>query len=195
MAVALLTEAVSEEETNNFLIPNATFLFELLTFGIILLILWKFVVPPISRAMAARQEQIKKQLDESREAKERLDAAEAEYKQALLDTQADAARIRDEARAQGQQIIAELRQKAQEEADRIAAREQSRREAEREQIVSQLRGEVGQIAVELAGRIVGESLDDEARQRRMVERFIADLEAANTGDGHRPAGGDPVVAG
>jgi len=96
-----------------------------------------------------------------------------------------------------QQIIAELRQKAQDEADRIAVREQSRREAERQQIVSQLRGEVGQIAVDLAGKIVGESLDDEARQRRIVERFIADLEAGESGgpDGQLPSGGDPVVAG
>lgn len=197
MAVALLAEAVQEEETTNFLLPNATFLFELLTFAVILAILWKFVVPPLSRAMTARQEQIKRQLDEGREAKERLDAAEAEYRQALLDTQAEGSRIREEARAEGQLIIADLRQRAQDEADRIAARETARREAERQQIVAQLRGEVGQIAVALAGKIVGESLDDEARQKRMVERFIADLEAAEPGipDGPRPPGNDPVVAG
>lgn len=182
MFLATVTEP---EETSNFLLPNATFIVELVAFFVVLFVLWKYVVPPVSRAMAARQETIRKQLDDGREAKERLEAAEAEYQRALLETKADAARIRDEAKAEGLAIVEELRVRAQEEADRIAVRERGRLEAERQQIVAQMRTEVGQIAVDLAGKIVGESLDDEARQRRMVERFIADLEA----------GGEPVAAG
>ena len=186
-------DLVAEGGTNNFLLPNATFFFELLAFFIILFLLGKYVLPPINRAISARQEMIRRQIEEGRLAKERLDAAEAEYREALLQTRADAARIRDEARAQGQAIIEELRQKAQEEADRVSAREHSRMEAERQQIVAQLRTEVGQIAVELAGKIVGESLDDDARQRRVVERFIADLESGQTaGDA---TGGTPAVTG
>ncbi len=190
---SLLTVAVEEEPQANFLVPNATFFVELFAFFLVLYVLWRFVLPPVSKAMTNRQETIRKQLDEGREAKERLEAAEAEFQQALLDTKADAARIRDEARAEGHAIIEELRERAQEEADRIAAREHSRLEAERSQIVAQLRNEVGQIAVELAGKIVGESLDDEARQRRMVERFIADLESG--GPESHVAGDEPVVAG
>ncbi len=185
--------APAAEEPTNFLLPNATFLVELFAFFLVLYILWRFVVPPVSRAMAARQETIRRQLDEGRESKERLEAAEAEFQRALLETKADAQRIRDEARADGLVIIEELRQRAQEEADRIAVREHARLEAERQQIVAQLRTEVGQIAVELASKIVGESLDDEARQRRMVERFIADLESGDAGS--RVAGDEPVVAG
>ena len=180
-----LASAAQTEETSNFLLPNATFIVELVAFFIVLYFLWKVVVPPVSRAMAARQETIRKQLDDGREAKERLEAAEAEYQRALLETKADAARIRDEAKAEGLAIVEELRLRAEEEADRIAVRERGRLEAERQQIVAQMRTEVGQIAVDLAGKIVGESLDDEARQRRMVERFIADLEA----------GGEPVAVG
>ncbi|HTY73036.1 MAG TPA: F0F1 ATP synthase subunit B [Actinomycetes bacterium] len=181
-------------ETNNFLLPNATFFFELLAFFIILWLLNRYVLPPVRKAIDGRQEMIRKQIEESREAKQRLDAAEAEYREALLQTRADAARIRDEARAQGQSIVEELRVKAQEEAERVAARERTRMEAERAQIVSQLRTEVGQIAVELAGKLVGESLQDEARQRRLVERFVADLESeADAGD--RPSDGTPAVTG
>ncbi len=191
MSVALL--AAATEETPNFLVPNATFFFELLAFFIVLTVLWRFVVPPVNRAMTSRQDTIRKQLDEGRESKARLEAAEAEFQQALHDTKADAARIRDEARVEGQAIVEEHRQRAQEEADRIAVREHSRLEAERQQIVTQMRSEIGEIAVTLAGKIVGESLDDEARQRRMIERFIADLESGEHGGSG--SANDPVVAG
>jgi F-type H+-transporting ATPase subunit b len=184
----------AEGDTTNFLVPNATFIFEVIAFFVILYVLKRYVVPPINKAMTARQEMIRAQIEDARVAKERLDASEREYQEALLATRTDAARIRDEARAQGQEIIEELRQRAQEEADRVAAREHSRLEAERQQIVAQLRTEIGQMSVDLAGRIVGESLTDEARQRRVVERFIDDLESGEVA-GERPAGGTPAVAG
>jgi F-type H+-transporting ATPase subunit b len=180
--------------TPNFLVPNGTFIFEVIAFFVILYILKRYVVPPINKAMTGRQEMIRAQIEDARIAKERLDASEREYQEALLATRTDAARIRDEARAQGQEIIDELRQRAQEEADRVAAREHSRLESERQQIVAQLRTEIGQMSVDLAGRIVGESLTDEARQRRVVERFIDDLESGAVA-GERPAGGTPAVAG
>jgi F-type H+-transporting ATPase subunit b len=180
--------------TNNFLVPNGTIIFEFFAFLLILAFLGRYVVPPISKAMSARQETIRKQLEDGRLAKERLEAAEKEYQDALVQTRTDAARIRDEARAQGQAIIDEMRQRAQEEADRVSAREQARLEAERQQVVAQLRTEVGQIAVDLASRIVGESLTDDARQRRVVERFIADLESGAVGE-TRTTGGEPAVAG
>lgn len=184
-------------KTNNFLVPNGTFIVEVVAFFLIFAILKRYVVPPVSKAMNGRQELIRKQLEEARLAKERLAAAEVEYQTALAQTRTDAARIRDEARAQGQQIIEEMRALAQQEADRIAVREQGRLVAERQQIVAQLRTEVGAIAVELAGRVVGESLTDDARQRRVVERFLEELEASAGPDDQSPAAanGEPAVAG
>ena len=72
-----------------------------------------------------------------------------------------------------------MRQQAQAEADRITANAHSQIEAERAQAMAQLKGEVGTIATQLAGRIVGESLDDDDRQKRTVERFIAELEESS----------------
>jgi F-type H+-transporting ATPase subunit b len=189
MSTDLLAAAA---KTNNFLVPNGTFIFEVIAFFVILWFLRRYVVPVINKATTNRQEMIRKQIEDGRAAKERLEAAEKEYQDALIQTRTDAARIRDEARAQGQAIIEELRQRAQDEADRIAQREEARLEAERQQIVAQLRTEVGQIAVDLASRIVGESLTDDARQRRVVERFIADLESGAAADS---PGGEPAVAG
>jgi F-type H+-transporting ATPase subunit b len=69
-----------------------------------------------------------------------------------------------------------MRRQAQEESDRILRHARTQLEAERSQAVASLRNEVGSMATELAGRIVGESLQDEGRQSRTVERFISALE-------------------
>jgi F-type H+-transporting ATPase subunit b len=177
------------EATNNFLIPNATFIAELVIFLVILGVLGKWVVPWVNAQLAARQEAIRVQFQDAEAARARLEAAEAEYRAQLAAARADAARQRDEAREQGQQILAELRTQAQAEAERITKAAQQQIEAERARTVAALRAEVGSLAVELAAKIVGESLDDKARQGRVVDRFLAELEAR---DG---AGGSKIVVG
>ena len=74
-----------------------------------------------------------------------------------------------------------MREQAQAESARITANAQAQMEAEKQQVLNQLKSEVGTLATGLAGRIVGESLEDEARQRRTVERFIAEIESQSAG--------------
>jgi len=161
----------------NFLLPNGTLIVELIAFAIILGILAKWVVPPVNRAAKERQERIRRQFEESEEAKAKAEAAEKEYRDAIVGMRAEAARLREEARAEGQQIVAEAREKALEEARRISQAAQENLEAQRQQIMVQMRSEVGRLAVDLTTRIVGESLDEE-RQHRIVDRFLAELENA-----------------
>src|SRR3954447_17803941 len=168
---------------SNFLVPNGTFFVELLAFAIILWLLAKFVIPPINRAMAARQDAIRKQFAELDQAKADAHAAEEEFRKQIADARHEAARIREEAREQGAAIVAEMREQAQAEANRIVEHAHTQIDADRQQAVTSLRAEVGSLATELAGRIVGESLDDQARQSRVVERFLADLEADTTVQG------------
>ncbi len=172
---------------SNFLVPNATFIVELVAFIIILVVLGKYVVPMLNKALTDRQESIRRQFEEAQQAKAEAEAAEKEYKSQFVEARHEAARIREEAREQGAAIVAEMREQAQAEAARILAHGQAQLEAERKQVVSQLRTEVGSIAVTLAGTIVGESLQDDARQSRTVERFIADLESRqpSRGSGRR----------
>jgi F-type H+-transporting ATPase subunit b len=169
--------AAAAKEESNFLVPNGTFIAELVAFVILLWLISKYVLPPLSKAMTARQDLIDRSIKDSLEAKERLEAAEAEYHELLEQTKADASRIREEARAEGRAIIEELRAKAQEEADRVRARGEEQLTTEREQVVAALRGDLGRLASELAERIVGESLDDGATQSRVVDRFLEDLDA------------------
>jgi multidrug resistance efflux pump len=91
----------------------------------------------------------------------------------------------EDAKTQGSQILAEMREQAQAESARIKASAQAQLEAERAQVLAQLRTEVGGLATTLASRIVGESLEDDARARRTVERFLADLESS---EDNAPAG-------
>jgi len=168
---------------SNFLVPNGTFIVELIAFVVILLLLAKFVIPPINKAMTARQEAIRQQFADLDRAKEEADSAKGEFESQIADARKEAAQIREQAREQGAAIIAEMREQAQTEANRIVEHGKSQIEAERQQAVASLRAEVGALATQLAGRIVGESLEDEARQGRVVDRFLADLESG------APAGG------
>jgi F-type H+-transporting ATPase subunit b len=166
------------EKTNNFLVPNGTFFVELIAFAILFFLLAKYIVPPINRAMTARQDAIRKEFTDLEQAKADAKSAEEEFRAQIADARHEAARIREEAREQGAAIIAEMREQAQAEAARIVEHAHAQIEADRQQAVTSLRAEVGTLATDLAGRIVGESLEDQARQSRIVDRFLADLEDA-----------------
>ncbi|MBF4767551.1 F0F1 ATP synthase subunit B [Nocardioides agariphilus] len=169
--------AAEGEGQSNFLVPNFTFLVELAAFGLLFFLLAKYVIPPINRAMTNRQEAIRTQFAELEQARSDANAAEAEFKAQIADARHEAARIREEAREQGAQIVAELRQQGETEKARIVESGHAQISAERQQAVASLRAEVGTLATTLAGRIVGESLEDDERSTRVVDRFLADLDA------------------
>ncbi|HET7328770.1 MAG TPA: F0F1 ATP synthase subunit B [Nocardioidaceae bacterium] len=149
----------------------------LVIFGIVFWVIAKKVAPAFESAYAERTAAIEGGIQQAQKAQ--AEAAEAldTYRAQLADARHEAARIREEAREQGAAIVAEMREQAQAEAARITSTAHAQIEAERQQAVQQLRAEVGTIATTLAGRIVGESLEDDARQSRVVERFIDELEA------------------
>jgi F-type H+-transporting ATPase subunit b len=178
----LTTMATEEEGGSNFLVPNATFLIELAAFGIILFVLGKWVIPPINRAMTARQDAIRKQFSDLESARSEAEKAEQEFRAQIAEARHEAARIREEAREQGAAIVAEMREQAQAEANRIVEHAHAQIAAERQQAVATLRAEVGSLATTLAGRIVGEALDDDERSNRVVERFLADLETIESAE-------------
>ena len=184
--IVALTSASSSEEggggTQNFLVPNATFFVELAAFLLLFYLLARFVIPPINRAMTARQEAIRKEFAELDEAKDDARKAEEEFKAQIADARHEAAKIREEAREQGAQIISEAREQAQAEGARIVEHGHAQVRAERQQAVASLRAEVGTLAIDLAGRIVGESLEDDERSTRVVDRFLADVESMQTAE-------------
>jgi F-type H+-transporting ATPase subunit b len=144
----------------------------LLVFGV----LGKMLLPRIQQVLTERNELIEGGLAKAEEGQKEAQQLLAEYRQQLAEARHEAARLREEAREQGAQIIAEMRQQAEAEARRVTEAAQAQIESERQQALASLRAEVGSLATELASRIVGESLTDEARQARMVDRFLAEIE-------------------
>jgi F-type H+-transporting ATPase subunit b len=163
---------------SNFLIPDATFLAEIVAFLLILAVIWKYVVPPLQKSMTARQEAIRKSFADAEEAKQRLADAEAEYKKAVAEARAEQAQAREDAAKTRREIVDAAKAEAQTEAAAILSRAEAALEVERRQVFAELRSDIGRLAVDLAERIVGESLADDERQSRVVDNFIAGLENA-----------------
>ena len=138
----------------------------------------RFVVPRFETMYAERTAAIEGGIAKAEQAQAEAAAALEQYQHQLSEARGEASRLREEARAQGAQILAEMREQAQAEANRITSAAHQQIQAERQQVVVQLRSELGQLAVDLASRVVGESLQDQARQSRVVERFLDELEGA-----------------
>jgi F-type H+-transporting ATPase subunit b len=172
-----LAAAASE----NPLIPTTPeFIIGTVVFLIVFGALGKVLLPRIQKMLTERTELIEGGLARSEEAQSQAKDLLDQYRQQLDDARREAARMREEAREQGAQIIAEMRDQAQAEARRVTEAAQSQIEAERQQALTSLRAEVGTLATELASRIVGESLADQARQSRMVDRFLDELEQVSS---------------
>jgi F-type H+-transporting ATPase subunit b len=177
MITLLIPQAAAEEGES----PLALELPELIAAVVFALILTyiiaKVVVPRFEATYAERTEAIQGGMEKAEKAQEAAEAALREYQEQLNDARAEAARIREDAKTQGTQILAEMREQAQAEAARIKASAEASLEAERNQLMNTLRGEIGGLATTLASRIVGESLSDDERAQRTVDRFLADLES------------------
>jgi F-type H+-transporting ATPase subunit b len=168
---------LAAEEKINPLIPHtAELIVGAIAFTLLFLTLRKFVVPMFEKAYTDRTNAIQGGIERAEKAQLEAQRALTQYNEQLSKAREEAQTLREEARVQGAAIIEDLRTKAQEEAARITATAHASIEAERQQAVTSLRNEVGTLAVELASKIVGEALDDQARQSRVVDRFLEDLE-------------------
>jgi F-type H+-transporting ATPase subunit b len=147
-----------------------------IAFSLLFIVLKSKVVPMFEKAFAERTEAIEGGLAKAEKAQAEAQAALAQYTMSLQEARAEAGKIREDARAQGGAIIEEMRAKAQEEAARITQAASAAIEAERAAAVNSLRNEIGNLATELASKIVGEALEDQVRQSRVVDRFLAELE-------------------
>jgi F-type H+-transporting ATPase subunit b len=149
----------------------------IIAFALICFVLMKFVFPRMEETFRARVDAIEGGIKRAEDAQAEANQLLEQYREQLAEARTEAARIRDEARADAEGIRQDVLAKAREESDRIIAAGRDQLAAQRESIVRELRSEVGTLAVDLAGRIVGESLADEARSRGTVDRFINELDS------------------
>jgi F-type H+-transporting ATPase subunit b len=193
----LAVEGTSAEESGpNPVIPNVgELIIGLLTFGIVVFVLMKYAWPRMEATFQARRDAIEGGIKRAEEAQAEAQRLLGEYRQQLTEARTEAAQIRDNARAEGQRIIEEMRTTAQDESARIVARGEEQLTAQRQQVVRELRSEIGTLATGLAERVVGESLAHDPARQRTIDRFLDDLDGMA---GSVPAGvgtGGPGAAG
>ena len=163
--------------SENPLLPPWTEVILAVVFIIFLtVVIARFVVPRFEATYSERTAAIQGGLERAEKAQEAADAALRQYNEQLAEARTEAARIREHAKTEGTQILAELREQAQAEVARIRAQGEAQLEAERASVMAQMRAEIGTLGTTLASRIVGESLEDDERARRTVDRFLAELE-------------------
>jgi F-type H+-transporting ATPase subunit b len=172
--------ADSTASTDPLLPSWPEFIIGTILFALVFGAMAKLLLPRITKTLTERTEAIEGGLAKSEEAQKEANQLLDQYREQLAEARHEAARLREEAREQGAQIIAEMREQAQAEARRVTEAAQAQIQAERQQALISLRTEVGALATELAGRIVGESLEDHARQSRLVDRFLDELDQVSS---------------
>ncbi|MCK2036441.1 F0F1 ATP synthase subunit B [Microbacterium sp. SSW1-49] len=180
MLNALVTNLAAEgEAANNPLLPAwYDIIWSGLWFLIILLVVWKVALPKLTKMLDERSAAIEGNIAKADEAQKQAEAALEEYTRQLAEARTEAGEIREAAREDGKKIVAEAKEAASSEAARITATAHTQIEAERQTALVSLRSEVGTLAIDLAGGVVGETLSDDARATAVVDRFLADLEAS-----------------
>jgi F-type H+-transporting ATPase subunit b len=172
--------AAAEGEHNMLLPEPADIIWSLVVVVVIAVVFRKYALPRFQAVLDERAAKIEGGMAKAAEAQEAADRALDEQQRLLAEARTDAAKVREQAREEGKAIVAEHRTKASEEAARIAEAAQRQIEAERQAAAVSLRADVGDLATQLASKIVGEALADHAAQSRVVDRFLDELEASQT---------------
>jgi F-type H+-transporting ATPase subunit b len=185
---------IAQEAAHNPILPIwEEIIVGLIAFGLLVFVLGRKVWPKMEQTFAARVEAIEGGIKRAEERQAEAGRLLEQYKEQLATAETEAARIRDEAHADAVEIRSDMLAKAQEESQRVIAAGKSTLEAERIKLTRELRADLGSLAVDLAARIVGEALADEARQRGTVERFLDELDSGDdravAGAGGRTTGG------
>ncbi|MET7851025.1 F0F1 ATP synthase subunit B [Streptomyces avermitilis] len=168
---------LAAEEAQNPLIPEVPELvIGLLAFAIVFFVLGKKLLPNINKVLEERRAAIEGGIEEAEAMKVEAQSVLEQYKAQLAEARHEAARLRQEAQEQGATLITEMRAEGQRQREEIIAAGHTQLEADRKAAAQALRQDVGKLATDLAGKLVGESLEDHARQSRVIDRFLDGLE-------------------
>ena len=162
---------------------------ELVGFALMLFVLWRYVLPVVKNMVTKRQEEIQRQVDEANEATRKLEDAHGRFDNAVQQAEAEAARIRDDARADAAGIREELIAQAEADVERMLQRGRDQLAAQRDQVVRGLRADLGGASLELAERTVRKELDDESARSSSVDSFLSEIESLPSPRGSRAAAG------
>jgi F-type H+-transporting ATPase subunit b len=141
--------------TSNFLIPNGTFFFVLIIFLIVLGVIGKWVVPPVSKVLRERDAMVKQTVDDSRKAADQFAAADEDYRAEMAKARGEASKLRDGARAEGRKVLEDMRGRASDEVASTLQQADSELKDQALSIQPDLRSSVENLSETLAGRVLG----------------------------------------
>jgi F-type H+-transporting ATPase subunit b len=172
--VAALILAQESESTNPILPKTNELIIGIIAFVVLFVVLRRFAFPRADQVLKERTENIEGKLQQAERERQQAEELLRQYRERLASAEQEAQRIIDEARANAERLRAELMAKAEQEADRVINQGREAIRAERDRAVRELRTEVGSLAVELATRVIGDSLDRD-RQLRLIDQYIEQL--------------------
>jgi len=161
-----------------FDLPNTSIVFwELITFAILLFLLYRYVYPPIRDQIQRRQSEIEEAIDEAQKTRSEARELLAEYRRQIEEARGEARQILDEARKQGEAQRERAKREAREEGERIIQRAREEIEREREGALRELRREVADLVIVTTERLIGEELDRDGHER-LISEALDSLETA-----------------
>ena len=178
MISRILAAAAEEGATApNPLIPAVyDIVWSSVVFVVLLTFFWFKVLPGFKKMLDERAKAIEGRLAEAEAAQRAAEERTAFIESEQAKLRSESSSIREEARSEGAAILAEMKAQASAEAERLQQAVKSSLEAEREVAQRVLRAEIGELAIELASRIVGQKLQEDAVANKVVDDFIAELE-------------------
>ena len=180
--LAVPAQAFAEESSNKaeILIPKmAEFIPALIAFLIIWVVLAKFAWPQILSMMDERGKRIQESLDEAETTKKKAIASRKEYDELVTDARRKSADIVLEARKDAEAERARIIEAAHKEAEDIIAKAHANAEDERNAIYAAAAATIADLSVSVASKIVGETLDQDGEQRRLIERYVKEAGSLN----------------
>src|ERR1700731_1652090 len=155
----------------------STFIGQLLGFALIVWLVWRYVVPPVRKLMANRQEAVRKQLEDNASAAKRLVEATQAHEKALGQADEEGKKVVDQSRAPAKELAEHLHAQADAEVERVKIQGQQHIQLLRAQFIRQLRRDLGVEAVNRAGELVREPVTDPNARAATIDRFLDELDA------------------
>jgi F-type H+-transporting ATPase subunit b len=185
-SIALLAQEAEENAPEDLYPHWEELVVGAIAFFILFFFIGRWVLPRVNQMAEARRARIKGDLEKAERSKAEAEQLLARYEERLKEARGEASRIIEEARKTAESVRKDMLTKAEDEARQVVARAQQEIQAERDRTFEELRGQVGELSIEVASRVIGESLD-KRRQAKLVDQYIEEI--AKSGNGQRADAG------
>jgi len=171
----LAAESEGGSNTSLVLPETSELIAGIIAFAIVFFFVWRWAMPTITATLEKRRQAITGQMEEAEKAKREAESLLSDYRAQLAEAKTEGSRLIEEARQSADQMKADIVAKAEQDAEGIRAKAREEASGEMSRALADAKSQVGDISVELAGKIVGESLDAKAH-KALIDRYLADLE-------------------